>query len=753
MHPLTPAVTFAAAAFLTAFASVSEARILGDGKGRAESDCFIVLEPFDAGSIAPFGAKRLPSIQCTDCDPTCDHDGLASADGTCEFRVIACLNVDDGATATCMPAPLTKAKAVAKFKNGSVIDFSPPLPADASATCGSEASVPVAVKTRPDGNRPGTAQLTLLATAEGRPRDRDRLLLVCAPRPSGQACPTVPAIPAAPSHVRVAQSPGGPPIFRLRWNADDPSAPVETFLVHEAAARFDDIGDATLLAAVPGTARAVDIALLAGTGIRHFRVTAVSADGLHSDPSPEFAVDTTPRIVFQADKTTNDVFELFSVVPGSDAEPTPLSGTLVADGDVDRFFLSPDGRHVAFSADKDIDGQLELFVAPLDGSSQPINVSASFVAGGAFQPFFFQFSPDGSRIAFVGDMLADERFELFVAPIDASSAPVPVSGSLADGGDVDVDEFSWSPDGRRLAFLADKVTDGVNELFVVDAAGGAEPLAVSSVLVEGGQVEGFAWSPDGARLAFRGSKETPGRQELFVTRPEGASEPEKVSGQLQDVAAVNSDPLWSPDSTRIAFAGDLVVNGIFEVFVTPAEAGGAPFRVSGVSQAFSDIVGFRWSPDGTRLAFNMDKNADNADEVFIATAAGGTEPIRVSGAFATDEEAFNVQWSPQSDRVAFFADDSVPAQFELFVANAGTVDSALPTSGVVDANEDVFQFAWSPDGSSLVIVADLETDGVSEVFVTPAVGGGRPVKVSGTMTPGGGASSLSVAFAPLGTTN
>ena len=110
----------------------------------------------------------------------------------------------------------------------------------------------------------------------------------------------------------------------------------------------------------------------------------------------------------------------------------------------------------------------------------------------------------------------------------------------------------------------------------------------------------------------------------------------------------------------------------------------------------------------------------------------------------------SVQWSPRGDRVAYFANPNVAGQEEAFVALADVVDGALPASGALDAGEDVFQLAWSPDGASLVLVGDLETNGVSEVFVTPAVGGGTPTKVSGTMTPGGGASSFTFGFAPLG---
>ena len=732
---------------------LSSAFVLGDARGKPESDCLIALDGFEAGDVVSFGPKALPSIQCTDCDPRCDLDGVAAANGRCDFVLRACVNVADAAA--CAPAALYRARAIAKRKDAAAIDLSP-VPAAASFVCGADTTVPVAVKARKAGARPGTAQLVLQATADDRPRDRDKLLLVCNPRPAGEACPpatTTTTLPppalGTPFGLRTTASSTGPPEFVLRWNFDEGTLPADTFLIHEAAASFADPDDATLIAALNGSARATDVALRTGTGIRHFRVSAVSADGTQTTLSSELAIDTTPRVVMIADKTTNDVFELFSVVPGSGAEPTPLSGPLVQDGDLDRFFFSPDGRRAVFSADKETNGLPELFVVPLDGSAAPTKISGTLVLGGAPQPFFVAFSPDGSRVAFTADKNVDERFELFVAPVDGSAEPVAVSGTLADGGDVDVDEFAWSPDGRRLAFLADKLVDNTFELFVADPAGGVEPTKVSGTLVAQGQVQGFAWSPDGTRLGLRASKDTTFFDELFVAQPDGASEPLKVSGLLPNFAPVNSDPLWSPDSTRIAFSCDFLTNGVFEIFVVPADGRVGPIRASGASQAFSDIVNFKWSPDGTRLAFNMDKNLDNADEVFVADGAGVTEPIRLSGAYATDTEAFNVQWSPRGDRVAYFADANVANRFELFVAAPDVVDGALEASGPVGPTNEVFQFAWAPDGAGLAIVGSLETVGVSEMFVTPAVGGGLPVKVSGTLTAGGGVNSSFFGFAPL----
>jgi len=549
--------------------------------------------------------------------------------------------------------------------------------------------------------------------------------------------------PPAPENVAMFRSRSGPPAFEVRWVAPDSKVAIASFTVYESDQQFEDRGQATVVALKPGTSRSAEVELRPDTGVRHFRVSALSADNVEGPLSAELAIDTASRLFFIADRTVNEAFEAFSTDATAAANPKNLSGGLVLGGDVERMFPSPDGRRAAFIADKDADGFLEVYVAPLDASSPPVKVSGTFVFGGKLQPFQVAWSPEGRRLAFSGDKVTPGAVELFVTPADGSSAPVRVSGPGGDVGD-----FAWSPEGTRIAFLSDKDQNTVRELFVI-TSGTSKPVKVSGTLVAGGQVESFAWSPDGQHLAMRASKVTAGVEEIFVADPAGETEPIKVSGTLLAFSSIDSDPLWSPDSTRLLFTGDLLSNSVVELFVTAADGSALPQRVSGSAQAFSEVVDFQWSPDGQRVAFIMDKNFQDAHEVFVAVPLSGIEPVRVSGAFASGSNASNVQWSPRGTLLAYLADASVNDQFELFLADPNTADSAVHGSGDLDANADVLQFAWSPDGSRLAMVGDLDTDEVSELFITPLASLGTLAKVSGAMITGGNVSDTFFGWAPL----
>ena len=139
------------------------ARLAGEGRG--DTDCWVEL----AGSDA---------LDCTDCDPTCDADGVGTADGECTFAVSLCLNQVE---AGCTPTALARVK------------VSPAdalrIPALSSTTCGATPDR-VVVPTRRGGRKPGRRKITVSALASGRPRRVDRDVFVFRCRPRVGACPT-----------------------------------------------------------------------------------------------------------------------------------------------------------------------------------------------------------------------------------------------------------------------------------------------------------------------------------------------------------------------------------------------------------------------------------------------------------------------------------------------------------------------------------------------------------------------------------
>jgi Tol biopolymer transport system component len=234
--------------------------------------------------------------------------------------------------------------------------------------------------------------------------------------------------------------------------------------------------------------------------------------GLIAGSSFQISPDSA-RVVFRADKATDGVDELYSVPINGGSAPMNLSGPLVSGGSVANFLISPDSAHVVFQADKAVDTVVELYSVPIDGGAAPANLSRLLISGGAVRADF-RISPDSARVVLVADKVIDEVFELYSVPINASAAPLNLSGPLVSGGNVRAD-FRISPDNARVVFLADKVTVGVDELYSVPIDGSAAPVNLSGPLVNGGDAFGFQISPDSARVVFRADKVADGVDELF----------------------------------------------------------------------------------------------------------------------------------------------------------------------------------------------------------------------------------------------
>ena len=162
-----------------------------------------------------------------------------------------------------------------------------------------------------------------------------------------------------------------------------------------------------------------------------------------------------------------------------------------------------------------------------------------------------------------------------------------------------------------------------------------------------------------------------------------------------------SDPAWSPDGSRIAFA-DIWGNGIF---VWNPEDGSITELAPGYYYSWSPT----WAPDGQRVAFS---NAPWGPAELFASLGDG------SVAQLTDQNGFIglPAWSPDGARIAFDC-EIVPGNLDICAIELATrAVTRLTTDSASDSGA-----AWSPDGTRLAF-ATTRFGGVSEIALMNADG-------------------------------
>ncbi|MDX1646161.1 MAG: S9 family peptidase [Longimicrobiales bacterium] len=143
-----------------------------------------------------------------------------------------------------------------------------------------------------------------------------------------------------------------------------------------------------------------------------------------------------------------------------------------------------------------------------------------------------------------------------------------------------------------------------------------------------------------------------------------------------------SNPVWSPDGTRIAYTASGEPEGT-QIFVRWMDAEGA---TSQITRLTASPGGIRWSPDGEHLSFTMNVDVEPAFSV--------DPPGRPEGADWTEPPRVVTRADYRQDRVGFVDD----GRRHIFVVPAVGGTPRQLTGGDWDHSAG----EWTPDGRELV---------------------------------------------------
>ncbi len=374
--------------------------------------------------------------------------------------------------------------------------------------------------------------------------------------------------------------------------------------------------------------------------------------------------------------------------------------------------ISPDGKLLAYAGEhgrslrifvRQLGGGSSIMVGPDSGGSQrwprwsPDGASLIYASegivyqvpglGGAPRPLagssavFLRsnptavLSPDGKQLAWA------DSAGILVRPVDGGASRRVASGS-------ELHSPAWSPDGKRLAYVAG------NQSYV-NIIGNTSPSAIWTVRVDGGSPVRAteaqhinvspSWYADGKSLLFISGLS--GIRDIYHVRLDNDGRPVGEPARLTTGAEPYSISV-SADGKRLAYS---VLRQRTNIWTAPISAAATtPYSaMQPVTREHQRVEGVALSPDGQWLAYDANRRG-NAD-VFKMPASGG-EPVQLTNDPADD---FEPTWSPDGKWIAFYSTRSGSRDVFTMDANGGSLEHVTALPG-----QERFP-TWSADGTRL----------------------------------------------------
>jgi eukaryotic-like serine/threonine-protein kinase len=349
---------------------------------------------------------------------------------------------------------------------------------------------------------------------------------------------------------------------------------------------------------------------------------------------------------------------------------------LTTSGKVTDAAISPDGRYVAHVVD-DV-GKRSLLVRQIQvtGSS-----NVEIVPPSDASLYGLTFSKDGDYVYYIKNDVNSS--------VGTSLCRVP-----ALGGDVvrlldHVDSaISFSPDGKRFAFIRRAAENGETRLVLANADGSGERVIATRKNPQtlGGDFGGPAWSPDGKIIACGLGENDLNDMTLITVDADSGKQTQLSSHRWLRIGRL----VWTPDAGGLVMMAAPGSQFIFQLWYLPYPDGEA----RRITNDLNDYHSLSLTANGTRLVTVQNVNVSN---IWVAPAATPNALKQIT--FGAGTGVGDLSWTP-AGKIIHLSNASGEDNLWI-VGNETGSPKQLTANARVNINPSV-----SPDGRSVAFTSD-----------------------------------------------
>ncbi len=392
-------------------------------------------------------------------------------------------------------------------------------------------------------------------------------------------------------------------------------------------------------------------------------------------------------------------------VPASGGAPVQITAYDPARKEQSHFGPSflPDGRHFVYIRASTDPERSAIYLGSVD--AKPERQSSKPLVFSHYSPWYAPSAdPNAGFLLFIRDgTLMAQRFDN--RRLELTGQATAIAGQVAEAGSAGYGPFSASSND---ALVFGQSTSSIRQLTWYDREG-----KVLGTVWEPGDYAGLALSPDGTRLAFGKNNRSTLSSNIWLLDLSRGTSTRFTFGSAKD-----SQPVWSPDGSRIIFSSNR--DGPYNLYQK---------LVSGVKdeevllKSSEDKSPDSWSRDGHFLLYSA-LNAKTKYDSWVLPLEGDRKPVPF---LITEFQEGLARFSPDGRWVAYTSDET--GTYEVYVRsfsmNSG--GTATQSSGKWQiSNGSGLDPHWRGDGRELYYRSVEGRVMAVEIVTHPEFRSGKP---------------------------